>query len=769
MRSLASTSTIVGLAFVVGLCAVTAAAGEITNGFDTDVIYLIRDNVESQVRKLDETKLDLPVPVHRPSLPTDPVYNMDLGIFGTVCSLRGQDQGGGGVAGKSICFSNSPTPSGSKLSPPLLSAYAQVGARFFGVYEVNDLGENTGQVTYSRTSFQIVEMDSAGRRIRCMQVGLAANIYNDNPDEMHRNHSRDLLTAPHWGADAAPTYEPWMFTRNEQDGCEPGTIRYNKAKNTLAVACVVGEFGIAEQTLGSVYLHSTEYLMGRDPETKAYPRFRVYEFELPDWPIVYYQPGDIWYPDPEADPDGEPIPPDWIGEPVPVYDPALVRLVQIYELPGNIQAANGRNRNFDLRPSIDFDNDGNMYCTGFWYSSKHEPCWGLYNNEYRWMGECVDDFRGDVIRVNTLGHRAGRRIYQVPVPNPGSPNEGDLVIERVVENNVLGHVNYWAPTGMAVRRDKNELVVVCKNLCGTNCMYAHIYDLTQRVGGGTTGNLVLKEVLRGNNTPAPYGVCLSSPSPDPAWYFETPRRPYYAQFDDYDGRTFLANLEGDCGGVANFMSLEREPKAVPDPLNWQEDTWQVVGDVGYALNDGTFTNRNWDAASPPGPPVDQIGGCCDSVAGSCTDNVSQTACYQSGGLWLGKGTVCGQYACPGQGACCKPCGQGCQIVYEGECTGWDETWHGAGSACTEAVCELCSPRPMDGDCDGDVDQADFGMIEACFTGSGAGQLPAGLPMCSCFDRGSDAPGDLDIDSYDADAFEQCASGSGIDASPACLP
>ncbi|UCD27580.1 MAG: hypothetical protein JSV03_10730, partial [Planctomycetota bacterium] len=451
---------------------------------------------------------------------------------------------------------------------------------------------------------------------------------------------------------------------------------------------------------------------------------------------------------------------------VPVYDPALVRLVQIYELPGNIQASNGRNRNPYLRPSIDFDNDGNMYCTGLWYSAKHPPCWTGGD----WRGECVDDYRGDVVRFNTLGHRAGRNIYHVPVeddPNTPEDESLNLIVERVAEE-ALGHVHYWAPTGMAVRKDRNELLVVCKNQC--DCVFAHIFDLNNRIGSGPYPNeLVLKEVLKGNVARADE-TCIdcdeSNPPVDPecpyTFIFETPKQPYYAQNDDVSGRTFMANFFGDCGGVQNFMVLQNDP------------AYTVIGDVGYKIYvtdpngqppSPDTMNNNWDACSPA-LASDKQGACCDPSDGTCQNDVTQTACYNIGGIWQGKGTVCGQYPCPGQGACCTPCEGTCTHEYEDDCQS-PKVWQGIGTACVGGICEICSPdQTMDADCDGDIDQDDFAVFQQCYTGAG-NSYPSTPFQCKCFDYGEDNPGDGDIDSFDYDAFQSCATGPNVPAGGPC--
>lgn len=70
----------------------------------------------------------------------------------------------------------------------------------------------------------------------------------------------------------------------------------------------------------------------------------------------------------------------------------------------------------------------------------------------------------------------------------------------------------------------------------------------------------------------------------------------------------------------------------------------------------------------------------------------------------------------------------------------------------------------DADQDGDVDQADFAALQACYTGPGSFTLPA---ECACFDRPEPLEPDGDIDQADLYKFEDCASGPGIPANPAC--
>jgi hypothetical protein len=68
--------------------------------------------------------------------------------------------------------------------------------------------------------------------------------------------------------------------------------------------------------------------------------------------------------------------------------------------------------------------------------------------------------------------------------------------------------------------------------------------------------------------------------------------------------------------------------------------------------------------------------------------------------------------------------------------------------------------PGDFDCDGDVDQEDFGRFQGCLTGRGGG-----LPSTGCEDANLD--GDGDIDQNDFWLFRNCISGANRPADPDC--
>ena len=115
---------------------------------------------------------------------------------------------------------------------------------------------------------------------------------------------------------------------------------------------------------------------------------------------------------------------------------------------------------------------------------------------------------------------------------------------------------------------------------------------------------------------------------------------------------------------------------------------------------------------------------------------------------------------PPIGACCYGNGV-CTIEDQNTCENvLSGTYGNDGSTCDDIVC--CGDPAVDADKDNDVDQADFGAFQACFTGSSGG-VPLG---CECFDQhtGVDDP---DIDEDDWAEFEGCASGPDVPADPAC--
>jgi hypothetical protein len=158
----------------------------------------------------------------------------------------------------------------------------------------------------------------------------------------------------------------------------------------------------------------------------------------------------------------------------------------------------------------------------------------------------------------------------------------------------------------------------------------------------------------------------------------------------------------------------------------------------------------FDIAVPPGSP----GACCKPAGAGC-EVLSLEACTALAGAWQGPASICGESSCPA-GACCGGCGK-CEELPQADCTGGRVWSH---KECSQVTCDpaVCGTPAADANCDGDVDQTDFALLQACL-----GSDPTTEPACECLDL---AP-DLIIDADDLLAFELCASGPGIPLNPAC--
>ncbi|MGQ9650830.1 MAG: hypothetical protein ACUVXJ_12025 [Phycisphaerae bacterium] len=72
------------------------------------------------------------------------------------------------------------------------------------------------------------------------------------------------------------------------------------------------------------------------------------------------------------------------------------------------------------------------------------------------------------------------------------------------------------------------------------------------------------------------------------------------------------------------------------------------------------------------------------------------------------------------------------------------------------------PIRVDFDHDGDVDQTDYGHLQACMSGAGVAQADP-----ACADALLD--GDSDVDQIDLSAFLGCLSGPDAPGNPDCVP
>jgi len=78
------------------------------------------------------------------------------------------------------------------------------------------------------------------------------------------------------------------------------------------------------------------------------------------------------------------------------------------------------------------------------------------------------------------------------------------------------------------------------------------------------------------------------------------------------------------------------------------------------------------------------------------------------------------------------------------------------------IWQFITSLPPDHDDDGDIDQADFGYLQQCVSGTGVTQTRP-----DCFDVLLDD--DDDVDAADMATLLGCLSGAGVQADPACLP
>jgi len=119
------------------------------------------------------------------------------------------------------------------------------------------------------------------------------------------------------------------------------------------------------------------------------------------------------------------------------------------------------------------------------------------------------------------------------------------------------------------------------------------------------------------------------------------------------------------------------------------------------------------------------------------------------------------------GACCYDNGACAGDVTSDYCENTlNGRYDGNGSQCGDV---LCCPDPFaDADKDDDVDQEDFGMWQACF--SGDGNAHPGGDVCECFDRDDgdgSRGGDNDVDGTDFDWFTDCWSGPSVPSDTTC--
>ena len=77
------------------------------------------------------------------------------------------------------------------------------------------------------------------------------------------------------------------------------------------------------------------------------------------------------------------------------------------------------------------------------------------------------------------------------------------------------------------------------------------------------------------------------------------------------------------------------------------------------------------------------------------------------------------------------------------------------------IAPRCNIPFADADGDGDVDQEDLGIVQACYTGG----TETVSQSCACYDHDSNGASNSHVDGDDLTAFSNCITGPGIDFDP----
>jgi len=165
-----------------------------------------------------------------------------------------------------------------------------------------------------------------------------------------------------------------------------------------------------------------------------------------------------------------------------------------------------------------------------------------------------------------------------------------------------------------------------------------------------------------------------------------------------------------------------------------------------------------------------VGGANAGLACDCPDYEEYLEPLAGNNMWVDEVVMWDGVFEPGlTGACCRDATLTCEdSKLASECESPD-VWH-QGKECVADDIICCADPFADADNDGDVDQADFGIWQACFSGDGTahpvGAEPVGDPYpCACFNR--DGPTDVDVDGTDFTAFNTCWSGPTVPTDDTC--
>jgi hypothetical protein len=122
---------------------------------------------------------------------------------------------------------------------------------------------------------------------------------------------------------------------------------------------------------------------------------------------------------------------------------------------------------------------------------------------------------------------------------------------------------------------------------------------------------------------------------------------------------------------------------------------------------------------------------CNQGTNECEATPDNDLCTQPPFTYCDPGQGCIE---PPPGACCTS--DVCAEVLESQCQSNGNYWLGPSVSCQVDTCVACDTG--DADYDGDIDFADFAILQSCF------EMPYIYP-CDCVDIDNDS--DVDLDDY----------------------
>lgn len=111
------------------------------------------------------------------------------------------------------------------------------------------------------------------------------------------------------------------------------------------------------------------------------------------------------------------------------------------------------------------------------------------------------------------------------------------------------------------------------------------------------------------------------------------------------------------------------------------DECQFIRKIDCETIGGTFIGE--DEQCTPNPCADPEGACCYS--GGCTDEITEDACLDNFGNWLGVGSTCDE--CDEVGACCFS-DESCTNLTDEDCNNSGGDFQGDGTSCGSVSCEI---------------------------------------------------------------------------------